>query len=57
LNVGVIEGGAIVYAAEATELAAMPGITAIAIRVSVLETAIGPEYTAEVVVGDVPSVV
>ena len=47
----------ITYAAEATALFVYPPATAIACRVSVVETVMAPPYTADAVVGAVPSVV
>jgi hypothetical protein len=46
-----------VYADELTALFEYPDATAIAFTVSVVFTAIGPEYTADAVVGVVPLVV
>jgi hypothetical protein len=46
-----------VYAAEPTELVEKPIAVASASTVSVAETVIGPEYTAELVVGVDPFVV
>jgi hypothetical protein len=47
----------IVKAAEAAALVERPAATAMASTVSVVETVIGPEYTAEPVVGTEPFVV
>ena len=46
-----------VYSTEATALAAYPFAVAIASMVSDVETVTGPEYTVELVVGVVPSMV
>ena len=56
-NVGVAAGAVIVYFADATALFALLVEEAIACKVSVELTVIGPEYTAEDVVGVVPLVV
>jgi hypothetical protein len=70
LKAGAAVGGVIVYTAELTELEdsraafwsfsmpfALSATTAMAFRVSVAETVIGPMYTGELVVGVAPSVV